>query len=176
MILFTLRLPAGEPRTGRRERGEGDRYIGGQAQVQCGPPLRRPAMYTTHGGTSTCACLPDSTLLLLLLSGPGSHPPLPSTRGAPFKPQSGDNGCGAIGEPGRSHNLESLCCRIVFFWCGVCACMPYLACPASLCHQHAMPCQWGSGRILFSGTDAVRHNHRPSGGVSVSWPRPSQYR
>jgi hypothetical protein len=34
---------------GEREMERGKRYIGGPAQVQCGPPWRRPAMYTTHG-------------------------------------------------------------------------------------------------------------------------------
>ena len=65
-------LPASQERAGERERevkGMGSRYIGGQAQVQCGPPFGRPSMYTTHGGTSTFACS--------LVPLPASHPPPP---------------------------------------------------------------------------------------------------
>lgn len=144
---LTACLPAdSQERAG--ERGvKGVRYLGSQAQVQCGPPYVRPAMYTPHGGTSTCACwpcLPPPSSSSSSFSYPApclTHPPkgiLPSTRRVSFKPQSGDDGRGAIGAPSRSHNLESLCCRIVFFRCCVRVCLTCLACPASLCH-HAMP-------------------------------------
>lgn len=163
---LTACLPAdGQERAGERNVKGVVRYLGSQAQVQCGPPSSRPAMYTTHGGTSTCACWPclpppssssssSSYPAPCLTHHPKAHSSFDS-RGVPFKPQSGDDGRGAIGAPSRSHNLESLCCRIVFFEL-LCACMPCLACPASLCHHAIMPRQWGSEPFLCNRPCATR--------------------
>lgn len=91
-------------------------------------------------------CTPTTTGQVPALPPPLPPPCRPRVSPTPLKPslvrheQYGSShspgmvGAGGLGEPGQSHNLESCCCRMVVF--GV-ACVPYLACPASLCH--AMP-------------------------------------
>lgn len=124
------------------------------------------------------ACLPACTLH----PPPSSYPAMTLANHAnpscDFEEHPSSHSLVTMGEPGQSHNLESMCCRITSYH--VCLPLPpnppTPALPRSLsCPGETRLCQWGSAgenmRILPGSIDAVRHvttvTHEGEGRVST---------
>jgi hypothetical protein len=135
--------------------------------------------------TCSLACLPPSSSSSSYPAPGLTHPPLRhssfDSREYRSSHSPGILGAGPLASQADPITLNPCAAAIVILSVLLSACMPYLPClpcPASLCHGLVMPCQWGSGRILFSLWNrrlcdmTVAHQ----AGVSVSWLRPSQYR